>query len=330
VRSIVFTFVLSIILFFCVGCLGPPEQFAADNDEYLKNLFDTKARIEQQGTCRIKYHNLWNTARFMVVEGSFANGTKNFPVILDTGASQPVFVKGSHVRGNHLPISSAKENVNGFNIRGCSIPTLRLGDICLVDWPAFYLEQKFGLNLFGFLTGEDNSVILGLPALRHFKYIVFDSVLREVEFSSEKSFEPIQANMWQKYPFTIEEDLNGNAFLFVELPVAGQRICLQLDTGSGNGLAIRRSLWEKICPNIPSVRVKKGSDLYPYIGRLNCEKAVISELPVCDRLVKNAQVSVFADDCPLLDESDALLGMQYFFDTAIALDFENGLLWVKK
>ena len=75
--------------------------------------------------------------------------------------------------------------------------------------------------------------------------------------------------------------------------------------------------------------MEKGNDLYPYIGRLNCEKTVVPGLQVGNRLVKDALISVFPDDCPLLDESEALLGMQYFLDTVVALDFENCLLWVK-
>jgi hypothetical protein len=106
-------------------------------------------------------------------------------------------------------------------------------------------------------------------------------------------------------------------------------ILMYRGVGSGNGLAVRKSLWNKICANIPSVKVKRGCDLYPYIGRLDCKKAVIPKLQVGGRLVNNALISVFPDDCPLLDESEALLGMQYFLDTALALDFEKSLLWVK-
>lgn len=137
-------------------------------------------------------------------------------------------------------------------------------------------------------------------------------------------------NSWDKYPVKIEEDLNGNMFLFVDIFIAGEKVTLQLDTGSGNGLAVKNSLWQKLSRNIQSPKTKKGSDHYPYIGSLDCKRAVFFELPFGQRLVKNAKVSIFSDDCPLLDESDALVGMQFFLDTAVALDFENYLMWVKK
>ena len=156
--------VLTVILFpllLSFGCSGLNRQFAADN-ENLNNAAVIESRIEQHGTCRIKYHNLWNTARFMVIDGSFDNN-KKYPVILDTGASQSVFVKSSHIRDNRLSFSSVKENVNGYNVRPCSIPKLRLGNISFVDWPAFYLQRKSVFNLSDLLTAEDNSVIIGLP-----------------------------------------------------------------------------------------------------------------------------------------------------------------------
>ena len=320
--------VLSVALFpflFLLGCSGLPVQSAADNENPAAGI---EGHIVQADTMHIKYHNLWSTARFMVVEGGFSGSTKKYPVVLDTGASRSVFVKESHVRQNQLPCYSVAEEINDYRVRNCLIRELNLCGIKIVDWPAFYLERKGG-SLCGLLAGEDNSIIVGLPVLRHFKYIVFDSIKKDVEFSSDKSFAPIQDNLWQKYPITIEEDLSGNAFLFVELPIAGEKVQVQFDTGSGNGLAVRQTLWQKLRPNFSSVRMKKGNDVYPYIGRLNCEKTVIPELQVGNRAVKNAMVSVFADDCPLVDECGALLGMQYFFDTAIALDFENNLLWVK-
>jgi predicted aspartyl protease len=325
--------VLSVVLFpylFLSGCAGLPTQFSAPDNQNPPSAAEAQGQIEQTGTIRIKYHNLWNTARFMVIEGSFADNAKKYPLILDTGATQSLFVKNSHVRDNHLPIASLKEEINGYNIKNCLIPQLNIGGIKFVNWPAFYLEPHTDFNPFAFLAQPDDSIIVGLPALRHFKYIVFDSETREVEFSSGKSFTPAENTSWQKYPLTIEEDLNGNAFLFVDILIAGQKVQVQLDTGNGNGLAIQQSLWNKISPNIPPVKMKKGQDFYPYIGRLNCKKTIVPQLQLGDKMVNEALVSVFPDDCPLLDESDALLGMNYFLDTAITLDFENSLLWVKK
>jgi hypothetical protein len=70
--------------------------------------------------------------------------------------------------------------------------------------------------------------------------------------------------------------------------------------------------------------------VYPYIGRLKCRTAAIPEFEFAGRIIKNANVSVFPDDSILLEECGGLLGMQYFRDTVIVLDFEQELLWVRK
>ncbi len=296
------------------------------SDGTVDYFWDIDSRIEQAETCRVKYHNLWNTARFMVIEGSI--GRRNYPVILDTGASQAVFVKNSHIKDNKLPMYPIKtKHFEGFNFGLCHLPELRIADISLVDWPCFYLKRRGLLSLF---RNEDNAVILGLPALREFKYFLFDSINKEVEFSTDKDFQTQDGKLWMQYPLSIEEDFHGNAFLFVQIPVAGTSIEVQLDTGNGNGLAVTEQLWNQIQNGIPKVSLTKVTQLYPFIGRLKCRRGSIPEFEFAGRIIKNANVSVFPDENVLLEECGALLGMQYFRNTVIVLDFERDLLWVKK
>ncbi len=291
--------------------------------------WDIDSRIEQAETCRVKYHNLWNTARFMVIEGSI--GSRQYPVILDTGASQAVFVKNKHIKDNKLSVFPLKTaQFEGFDFGLCYLPKLMIDDISLVDWPCFYLNRRGLFGLFTNSDNEDNAVILGLPALREFKYILFDSVNEEVEFSTDKDFETTNEQLWMQYPLSIEEDFHGNTFLFVSIPVAGSEIDFQLDTGNGNGLAVTEELWDEIQNSIPKVKLKSQSQLYPYVGRLKCKKGYVPEFEFAGRIIKNADVSVFPDDSILLEECGGLLGMQYFRNTILVLDFEREMLWVKK
>lgn len=140
---------------------------------------------------------------------------------------------------------------------------------------------------------------------------------------------PIELDRWAQYSFAIEQDSRGNIFLFVKIPIAGEEIRLQLDTGSGRGLAIAEELWQRIRRKIRDVKLKQATDLYPYIGQLVCERAVIPEIRVGDRTLKNAQISIFPDDSPLVEQCPGLLGMQYFQDTVMVLDFQQNLMWVK-
>ena len=299
-------------------------------------LWEIDSRIEQAETCRVRYHRLYSTSRFMVVEGKVGNTGNTYPIVLDTGASQAVFVKDNHVMENNLPIYPMETNkldLNGHHLGLCHLPKLQIGSASLVNQPCFYLEPKAKPELFGLSIAKDNStddsIIVGLPALRQFKYIIFDSVRKEVEFSHGELFEPGESQLWEQYSFSIEEDFHGNTFLFVTILIAGKETELLLDTGSGRGLAISEDLWEGIRERIHDLKLRKKRDLYPYIGSLVCKRGVIPKLQVGDRTVKNAKISIFPNNSPLMEESEGLLGMQYFQDTVMVLDFERNLMFVK-
>ena len=286
---------------------------------------DTK----QQTPFRIKYHSSYSANRWMAVEGRLSSGRK-YPVILDTGASIALFVNDIHIMENKLaiyPLESHSSEPAGWGM--CYLPELHIGQVTFVNWPCFYREQHTEVQLLGLPIANGKAVIAGLVALRRFKYIAFDSVRKEVEFSLEEAFNPGQSDSWSQYSFAIEEDLGGNAFLFVKIPIAGEKTELQLDTGNGRGLSISEELWEKISKKIQHIELRKGTDLYPYIGRLVCKRGVISKLEVGDRIVKNAKISVFPNDSPIVEQCSGLLGMQYFQNTIMVLDFERNLMWVK-
>jgi hypothetical protein len=279
--------------------------------------------------CRSKYHPSYALNRWMVVEGRLDNGNK-YPVVLDTGASVALFVNETHIAENKLAIHPpASDGGNSVDFGVCHLPKLYIGELTLADSSCIYRQQHAKVRLFGLPVAKDKAIIAGLPTLRKFKYIAFDSVREEVEFSLEKVFEPSKSDSWMQYPFIIEEGLGGNAYLFVKIPVAGEETELQLDTGSGRGLAIAEEQWEKISKKIPEVKLKKGKDLYPYIGQMPCRRGVVPKLEVGGRMVKDAMISVFPNDSPLIDEGRGLLGMQYFRDTVMVLDFERNLMWVK-
>lgn len=280
-------------------------------------------------TCRVKYHPSYSVNRWMVVEGRLNSG-RAYPVVLDTGASPALVVSDIHIKENKLAVRSLAANRNDSLDWGiCQLPELHIAEMTLTNWPCFYQQQHAEVRLFGLPVVKDKAIIAGLPALRKFKYIVFDSVREEVEFSLQRAFEPEDANSWAQYSFVIEEGLGGNAFLFVKIPVAGEDAELQFDTGSGRGLAVAEELWEKISKKIPGTKLQKGEDLYPYIGWLTCRRTIIPKLEVGNRTVTDAMISVFPDDSPLLDQCSGLLGMQYFRDAVIVLDFEQNLMWVK-
>ena len=284
---------------------------------------------EQQGPFRIKYHPSYNKNRWMVVEGSLGKERK-YPVILDTGASLGLFVNDIHIIENKLtiyPQSHSYDSSVGWGT--CHVPELNIGQLTLVDWPCYYREQHMEIQLFGIPLARDKAVIAGLETLQKFKYIAFDSIKKEVELSPNDAFQPEHPDLWTKYPFSIEEDLGGNVSLIVKIPIAGQEVELQLDTGSGRGLAISEDLWEQMSKKFRNVKLRKARDLYPYIGLLLCKRGIAAELEIGNRKVKNAMISVFPEDSPIVDQCQGMLGMQYFQDTVMVLDFEQNLMWIK-
>ncbi len=311
-------------------------QEVRKSDRIRDILLEACGRIDQKQTHRIKYHKLHSTNRYVVVEGRIGIHGSRYPVVLDTGASQPIFLNVKHVLNNKLPIYSVKDStldLNGHNLGLCHLPELQIGDITLANWPCLYFEPRVTARLFGVpiasKASNDNTVIVGLPVLREFKYIMFDNVAKEVEFSRNESFEVGEADLWEKNPLSIEEDFHGNTFLFVLISIAGEQTELQLDTGSGRGLAIGEELWERVRAKIHVPNLRKGKDFYPYIGRLACRRGVVAKLEVGGRTVRNAEISIFPNDSPLLLECEGLVGMQYFQNTVAVLDFERNLMWVK-
>jgi hypothetical protein len=284
--------------------------------------------IERPSPCRVKYHASYSQNRWMVVEGRLGNGRK-YPVVLDTGASPTLFVNDIHIRENNLAVRPLGTKRDSFGWGVCHLPKLSIGQLTLLDWPCFYREQHTELQVLGVPIAKGKAIIAGLPAMRRFKYIAFDSNAKEVEFSLQKPFFSTESDSWAIYPFMIEEGLGGNAFLYVTIPIAGKDTELQLDTGSGRGLAISEILWEQLRKRIPNVRLSTAKDLYPYIGWLPCRRGVIEKVEVGNRTVNSAKISVFPNNSPLLDRVEGLLGMQYFQDTVMVLDFERNLMWVK-
>ena len=364
-RYFIFCCLISVLLSLHTGCsIGPvlyvtedstnikePNDERSIGDNYKPDLtinslqdymsldvaWKADANVDQNNVCRIKYHKQYYKSRYIVVEGKIGTMESRYPVVLDTGASQPVFLNVTHVLDNKLLIyhlDDIDSELNGHKLGLCYLPLFQLGNISFTNRPCLYLEPPSSVNLFGVqISGknnDNNNVIVGFPLLRSFKYVMFDSIKNEVEFSSNQSFEANKTGIWEKYPISIEEDFHGNTFLFVQIPVVGQEIELQFDTGSGRGLAIGEKLWKQIGGQIRNLNLKKGRDFYPYIGRLVCRRGIIPKLRVGDRSVNNAEISIFPDDSPLLAECEGLLGMQYFNDTIVVLDFEKSFMWVKK
>lgn len=297
-------------------------------DGRLDYFWQIDSSIEHSGISRLPYHNAHRRYKFAVVDGRIGISGRRYPVIIDTGSSQPIVLSKSHVKENGL--AELKMNTSRGKIGLCYLQELVLGDVKLKDWPCLSFKPRAWSNTFKIAAENNNFVIVGMPVLREFRYVRFDNISNYVEFSFEQRFDPEDANSWSNYPITVEEDWVGNTYLLVRIPVEGKEVELQLDTGSGRGLAVSQKLWDSITLKRQPAQLKKSSETYPYIGKFRCLRGKADSLEVGNRIVADAQISVFADDCPLVEDSGGLLGMQLFSDTALVIDFEKDMLWIKK
>ncbi len=353
-RKIIFGILLSLFLLLQIGCSVQSSQVVIVDRSSLENGTNTlqmhlnrfaysknilggsrncvnqiEEGTEQLNRCRVKHYSSCGKNRWSVVKGMLHNG-RTYPVILDTGASTDIFVNDVHIRENKLafyPFRNSSGDPANWGI--CDLDELRIGEMSLAGWPCYYQRRHAEVHLFGLPIFKDKAIIVGLPVLRQFKYIEFDNVRREVDFSLDRVFEPHESDLWMRYSFVIEEDSQGNTFLLVNIPIIGEETKLQLDTGNSGGLAVGAELWGQISRKIQDIKLVEGKDLYPYIARLTCKRGVIPKIEVGNRAVKNVKLSVFSDDSPIMEGCQGLLGMQCFQDTVMVLDFERSLMWVK-
>ncbi|MCK4825827.1 hypothetical protein KA005_59310 [bacterium] len=290
--------------------------------------------IKLKRTCRIKYSRLYNivTPR-IVIEGKVKRTGKKYPIAVDTGCVYPLVVHDIHVQENKLAILPLV-NGRGDSIRAgfCYLPELQIGKMTLVNLLCCYKERHAELQVFGLPIARVKEILLGLDALKGFKYILFDGISKEVEFSPKSIFEPETPSLWSRYSFAIKKGLLKQDFIFVKIPIAGEEMELIYDTAGGCGLLIRERVWKNVRKSIPNVKLKTSALFVPARGGwISCKKVVIRELYVGKRKVKNAIVSVVPNDSqfPDFQNCQGLLGMQYFRDTIIVLDFERNLMWVK-
>ncbi len=298
-----------------------------DGDTFYKWSADMD--LAQEKPSRLKYNWLRSFFPNLTVNGKLDG--RNYPVTFDTGASPGAMLLNTiHVRRHKLPYLPMNTNETSFLGGFCFAPELRIGNINVSNYPAMYAQKHGQLRLFGVPAGDDDSIIVGLPLMRHFKYFLLDGRKKEVEISVERVFEIEPGARYQSYPLIFEEHAGNNVQLFVTIPVAGEEMTLQLDTGSDGGLDVTESGWKRLRERITPVKLKEGSTHYPFYGRYECREAVMKDLLFGERTLRKTTIQVFADgERPVGDARDGLIGLELFENTEIVLDFERDILWVR-
>jgi hypothetical protein len=148
-----------------------------------------------------------------------------------------------------------------------------------------------------------------------------------VEFSGDTSFASEPNESWSKYPAVIERDETGSRRIMVNIEIGGKRHKVIFDTGSSSGLMVDESVWNQIRSELKVIGSKRGRVKMPH-GFEPCDHVTVEKLSVGGEIVKQARIEVLNDDRPFGTDM-FLMGMAFFHDKVIVIDFEHELFWIK-
>lgn len=320
-RKIILSSLLSLLLSLLTGCSYVLVHSDILKDNPNQPLIDSytglikKPIIELKEPCRVKY-------RFdsrPIVTGQIPEA-REYPVAIDSGSPGFIEVSDIFVRENNLPIYPVGKTASwGF----CRLPSLKIGKATIRNPRCTYRAQHWELRVLGIPITKDKLVIVGLRLMKRFRYILLDGLRKEVELSAQQSFTPAEPNNWSQYPCTIEKD--PKTILMVDIPIEGEDVHIEFDTGCAYGLTVSSKLWAKLSERVKvkdSKNSKKGSY---FSGWIPCQKKLIPRLTVGNKVINNAEVLVLPEDSHHISH----LGMNFFKNTVVVLDFERNLMWVK-
>ena len=284
----------------------------------------------RESPCRVKYKKRTGPMSYnIVVEGELAGSFQRYPINIDTGSAHFIVVNDIHILENNLPIYNNPGKLDGI----CRLPDLHIGKLTLSNLLANYYFKHSEIQLFGLPIKKDKEIVVGLLLLQRFKYVAFDSINEEVEFSTAQSFHPEDRTLWSRYPFSKLSDSKGIPRIFVEIPIAGRNMNLAFDTGCQGALFTTEKIWKQTQKRLHKVKKSIKSVYAPFMGgNIRSRVVTVKELNVGDRIVKNAFVAIVPNDTSIsesMKNMEVLLGMQCFSDTTVVLDFERDVMWVK-
>ena len=267
-------------------------------------------------TFSIKYHHsLVRRAPHVHIPVGFSNGNQ-YPAYLDTGFYGYILLTSDIILDNKLPI---------FQLTNlCHISELTFGDAKIKDALVNYDQEQWQFRVLNIPVYKQTDIIIGREFIRYFDYVVFDNVRKEAIFSKEDAFTPDNSDLWTSYLFY--EDPNQDNTIMLKIPIAGQALDIAFDSCAWKpGLHLNQNDWELISKDLTVKNLRNTHHYMWQTGQVSCQKAIVSELSLGDKTIKNAEILIYDNK-----ENLNLLSLDYFQDTVVVLDFVNNLFWIKK
>jgi len=280
-----------------------------------------KTGIGLKNRCRVKM-----LEEQKVQVSGILSDNKQYPITIDSGFNHSVLVSDTIVLDAGLEIYPVAES-DGINGGLCNLKQLKIGDLTIEHPPCIYKLAHYEGRKLGKTKWKEEIIALGLNLMKCFRYILIDNINHEVEFSIRDTFEPADSNEWSRYSTSLEIDNSKRERLMVDIPLAGKTRHLMLDTGSGCGLIVAKDVWKTISSELTILK-KTNIKQRMMHGFESSKEITVQNLDVGDHQLKNAVIYMLLNEEPC-GKDFFLLGMGYFQDTVIVIDFERNLLWIK-
>ena len=281
------------------------------------------------GKCRLKHLGVSN---LQVLAQVGEGGT--YRAIIDTGNPGNSFVTDTVVTTEGLaiyPFDCANENC-GHNKKKeggfCDVGTLKIGEMSFVNPFCTYRLCHYEKWAFGKAVKTEREINIGMGLLKEFSYILIDNIKQEVEFARDVSFAAEPNENWSKYPAVIEGGKTRGWRVMVDIDIGSKSRKVMFDTGSGSGLTFAASFWKQMRSEFEVVESKRGRAKMLH-GFEACEFVTVEQVSIGGRIIKQARIEVLGDDTPFGTDF-FLMGMGFFREKVIVLDFEHELFWVKE
>jgi hypothetical protein len=253
-------------------------------------------------------------------------GGKTYPVLIDTGNPGAAAVTSTVVLDAGLavyPVGNPGDFVGGV----CHIPELKMGEVTVTNLGCECWLGHLENRVLGRTVWIEREINVGLGLLKRFGYVRIDSIGGEVEFSTGY-FRPEEPNDWRSYRMSINRHQEGRERLVVSVPIDGRIVTAGLDTGAGPGLILTEKRKAEILPHARILEQERDEVATPGHGLFPCRKIILETLSIADLRLTRAMVHVTGDDNPH-GPDDLTLGVGYFRDTVIVLDFRHNRLWIR-
>ena len=251
---------------------------------------------------------------------------KEYPIVIDSGCPFDLVVNDMIVRDNKLeifPFKSTDSDLAGF----CHVDKIQIGDLTITNPKCSYTTNHYEKRVSALSKWKERQILFGLGLLHKFRYFLIDSVTSEVEFSLHDSFKAEPVQVWHQYHMSIEKTEQNTKKLMIHIKIAGEEIKANLDTGTEWSLAMSQNAWNKLSVKFHVLKESKDQARF-FNGWKNIKKITVKQLSIGDKSMTDASIIVFNDS--LFGENFIIIGVDYFKNTVVVIDFERNLIWVRK